>query len=745
MRCSIKVVTSFCLAALLVSLSPASCLAATSTIRQSKILIVAVDSLSLADVLGEDLPYLKSFFATGAWGLINTNQGGTPSLESAYLTLGSGTRAKGSGKSIALSLTTELAEEAGAATEVHARRTGYRLSQDQGIVQLGLAALKTANESLNYEVQVGALGQALRSAGLETAVIGVADTLHPERHIINLLMDEQGYVPYGNVGQELLSRDPTGPYGFWTDTATIIQETRKVWDIATVIAVEWPDLYRAEQYAAFSLPSTGRGLRQAALLRLNSFLSEFLPTFTAPDVTILLLSPTPGKDNYASGHRLTPIAWRGPGVTHGLIVSPTTRRHGLAANIDIAPTILAQIGLTWGPAVLGRPLSTRYDPEPLQKLALLEKRAVASFNLRPMIIRLYIGYLILVLALTVGALLGRNERLAQLISWLLPAGAAVPLVFLILAALPVQPLAPTVALTVLATILIVVCLRRLTGSPIRTLIATAIITVLLLAWDIAKGQNLIASSILGYCFISGARYYGIGNEYMGVFLGAALPSLGYLLDHYQLEQQRVYLTLVLFLLLGTVFLGGNSYGANAGGILAFVSATALVALGLRYPEPRIREIVIGLTLAIVFVSLLAWSDWHLATQTSHIGQAVKLVTQSGFGSARDIVIRKLGMNLKLLRYSLWSRVLLMLLITLCSLFYGPYRWKLKFAKERRLLVLFLRGTVAGIVVALIANDSGVVAAATALLYPVSLLILLVLPKGPREKQQNQQELATERN
>jgi hypothetical protein len=51
----------------------------------------------------------------------------------------------------------------------------------------------------------------------------------------------------------------------------------------------------------------------------------------------------------------------------------------------------------------------------------------------------------------------------------------------------------------------------------------------------------------------------------------------------------------------------------------------------------------------------------------------------------------------------------------------------------------------GTLVALVANDSGVVSAATSLLFPVTFLILLALSTMTREKQQNQQELAMTRN
>ena len=50
--------------------------------------------------------------------------------------------------------------------------------------------------------------------------------------------------------------------------------------------------------------------------------------------------------------------------------------------------------------------------------------------------------------------------------------------------------------------------------------------VVSLAIDIVRGAPLMSSSMAGYSFVEGARYYGIGNELMGTMLGATLVGGG---------------------------------------------------------------------------------------------------------------------------------------------------------------------------------------------------------------------------
>ena len=56
----------------------------------------------------------------------------------------------------------------------------------------------------------------------------------------------------------------------------------------------------------------------------------------------------------------------------------------------------------------------------------------------------------------------------------------------------------------------------------KAFVFVALITLLALDIDLLTGATMIKSSVLGYDPMAGARYYGVGNEYMGVMIGCAI-------------------------------------------------------------------------------------------------------------------------------------------------------------------------------------------------------------------------------
>jgi hypothetical protein len=87
------------------------------------------------------------------------------------------------------------------------------------------------------------------------------------------------------------------------------------------------------------------------------------------------------------------------------------------------------------------------------------------------------------------------------------------------------------------------------------------------------------------------------------------------------------------------------------------------------------------------------------------------------------------MNLRLLRYTIWSRVFLASLGGLILLFYRPTGRMQAFRKQYPYLFQGLVGIVVASVVALIFNDSGVVAAATVMVLGAPPLLYVFLDEA----------------
>ncbi|WP_238472867.1 hypothetical protein [Desulforamulus profundi] len=84
------------------------------------------------------------------------------------------------------------------------------------------------------------------------------------------------------------------------------------------------------------------------------------------------------------------------------------------------------------------------------------------------------------------------------------------------------------------------------------------------------------------------------------------------------------------------------------------------------------------------------------------------------------------MNMKLLRYTVWSRILLASLAVLALLFYRPRGVMENIRLKYPYLFKGFIGVVTGALVAFAFNDSGVVAAATTMIFGAPPLVYLVL-------------------
>ncbi|RYD02066.1 hypothetical protein N752_26820 [Desulforamulus aquiferis] len=111
---------------------------------------------------------------------------------------------------------------------------------------------------------------------------------------------------------------------------------------------------------------------------------------------------------------------------------------------------------------------------------------------------------------------------------------------------------------------------------------------------------------------------------------------------------------------------------------------------------------------------------------SHMGTTASLIISSGPGQVLDIIQRKWAMNMKLLKYTVWSRILLASLAVLALLFYRPRGVMQNIKDKYPYLYKGFIGVLTGALVAFAFNDSGVVAAATTMIFAAPPLVYLVL-------------------
>jgi len=219
--------------------------------------------------------------------------------------------------------------------------------------------------------------------------------------------------------------------------------------------------------------------------------------------------------------------------------------------------------------------------------------------------------------------------------------------------------------------------------------------------DLLLGNFFMQRSYLGYDPIIGARYYGIGNEFAGVYLISGLL----LLESVIIRKWFV----LIFLSMGVIILVSSTYfGANAGATLSAGIMFGFFCYRYFFPDLRWKTILILFSVLITAVLTILFIA-QLNGQQSHISYAFAKLFQGDFVYITDTIKRKLAMNWKILRFSNWTQ-----LFVTTYLLIALYLWRGKAIVKDQLKRLLIQTGVLTSIALLILNDSGVVAAATSM-------------------------------
>ncbi len=156
---------------------------------------------------------------------------------------------------------------------------------------------------------------------------------------------------------DVLVADPAAPFGLRTDRAALhsnLDEALR--GPHGFVVVDVGDLARAHD--ATAPPDVMRkrhedavGLLDQTVAQLNRDRGPY-----APEISMVMIVPVATDKEWYKAPAFGPLIIAG-GDFRGRIVSASTRRPGLATNLDIAPTILAAYGRDVPGEMLGKPLS----------------------------------------------------------------------------------------------------------------------------------------------------------------------------------------------------------------------------------------------------------------------------------------------------------------------------------------------------------------------------------------------------
>ncbi|NLM69396.1 MAG: hypothetical protein GX177_05280 [Firmicutes bacterium] len=650
-----------------------------------------------------------------ALGTMNTRIGGGDPVSGAYLTIASGSRAFGVEGAAGMLHTDELIYGMRAA-DIYALRTGQQPSEPE-IVNLKIASITGAFAQAKYPLEVGALADRLQAAGLKTAVFGNSDGKDGRTRWAALVgMDSSGKAASGLVGEELLINSSDYPHGMRTDYQRLFQAV--VAADADLAVIDLGDPYRYTTYAGFLVPEQRETIRRRMVAEAWDFIQMLHNAL--PNAVLLIAAPYPSSERADSSQWLAPVVI--VGKEPGLLSSGTTKWPGIVSNIDLAPTIVGLLSADSG-VMLGRSIAVEAmdTKAAMAVIEVVEQKFFWINQYRSHVLRFLVGFQVILYLITLALLIIPKvlpHQFVRLVQLCLLISLSLPLVLLVL---PQDWYWPAIVIVSL------ILLHSRYQNQLVSIMVVAAATAALIVVDVLRGSEWIRYSFLGYDPVGGARYYGLGNEYMGILIGSAI--MGWALFRERMGKRARFTTvidLVLFLAV-TAVIAAPQWGTNVGGMIAAICGFGLAWLlahtRLSWP---VSVVVVGLAVAAALLGLMYFDGGRPEDMQSHIGTTTDLISVNGLEAAKEIIIRKLNMNLRLLRYSIWSRALLIAIAAMGTSLIWPSRYLQWLLRHHHDLVIGIAGTLTATIAALLFNDSGVVAAATCSFFAATTMLTLAL-------------------
>src|SRR3954463_14431223 len=314
--------------------------------------------------------------------------------------------------------------------------------------------------------------------------------------------------------------------------------------------------------------------------------------------------------------RLLPTGMLGPGFRARVLYSDTTRRTGLVAATDMAPTLMRYLGVRIPKQVEGRVIVARRDgnaEDVRQAMARLD----VVLGRRGPALRTFGAALVLMGIALWAARRREGLRIAARLAFL--AVLWVPGVALLTAAI-----APSRVVEVLTLALGSIALAAITDRLLPWPLAPALPAAVVFgahAIDLARGSPLIGASIAGPNPKGGSRFFGIGNELEIILSLEVLFGLGAALT--RVPRRHVPRMFALGCLVAAGIIGSGRLGADVGGVITLGAGAAgavLAALGGRLTKRRLllaALVPVVAVLGLIALDLATSGGAHLTRTVVH--------------------------------------------------------------------------------------------------------------------------------
>ena len=434
----------------------------------------------------------------------------------------------------------------------------------------------------------------------------------------------------------------------------------------------------------------------------------------------------------------------GPGYSAGLLNAASTRQPGLVVLTDLTPTVLGWLGETVPPQIVGANL-TRGDRGPLAAtIQDLAGRDTAEQVWRDTHDEFFWAY-----ALADAAVLGAiglacwgatEDKRRRRARWWRVAGvfaAAVPVGTFLANLVPWSTTAHPAAMlySVSVALAAVIGMAALLAVRHRDLLAPlgviCLFTLAVLGIDVMTGSRLQLETPFGLSALEAGRFYGIGNEALGIYgisglFGAAWAAL-VLRRRYPLSRRPALLALAVIAVFAVFASGWPGFGGKVGGTIAMVPCFLLLAMAVAGMRLNWRRVLLVAVSGLVLFAVFALISYLVpATGHSDIG---RFAGDALHGHAGGLLLRKINSNLGSLSVNAFSPLIPIVVIVTGLMLWRPAWFRLNNAPLAYAAEPLLRPVMGVLwlmpVLGWLADDSGVIVPAAVLPFALPLGIAIL--------------------
>ena len=499
------------------------------------------------------------------------------------------------------------------------------------------------------------------------------------------------------------------------------------------------------------LGNIGSAERSSALASVDAQLARIAADRPAGST---LLVTAPGATTKPSHLQLALVD--GPGYRGGLLTAASTRQPGLVVLTDLTPTVLGWLGQATPPGAVGAQITRGDRGSAYSRLTStvqsLTGRDAAEQVWRDTHDEFFWAYALADAVVLAGIGLAfrgsAEDKRRRRARWWRVAGVfavSVPVATFLGNLVPWSTSAHPAAwlYTVSVALAIVIALAALSGpwrrDPLAPFGVLCLFTLVVLGIDVMTGLRLQLETPFGLSVLEAGRFYGIGNEALGIYGISGLVAAGWLglvaLRRYSSRRPAVFAVAVVAAF--AVFASGwPGFGGKVGGTIAMVPCFLLLAMAVGGIRLNWRLLLLVLASGLALFAVFALVNYFVPiTGKSDISS---FAGSSLHGHSGDLLLRKINSNIGSLSVNAFSPLIPIVVVWTGLMLWRPSWFGLK-TEPRAYAAEPLTRALMGVIWLLpvlgwFADDSGVIVPAAALPFALPLGIGILAAAAYQDRQ-----------